>query len=110
MPVYDCRKDDRAPGALNFPCNVRILDPATGERLTNVFFASTAPAELGRFVLGPDGEPMVDAKTRRKVWDTDANGRKCVRIVWDRLERWERRPWVAVAVDTGQVVAKSEGV
>lgn len=109
MPIYDCRREGREPGAVGFPCNVRIVDPATGERIANVFYASTAPAKLGRFVMGPGGEPMVDARTRRKKYTTDAAGRKRVEIVWDRLEVWEARPWKAVALDTNEVVVKSEG-
>jgi hypothetical protein len=109
MAVYDCRPTAREAGSIGFPCSVRIIDPATGARIANVFYAGTAPAKLGRFVTGPDGEPLVDPKTRRKKWVTDPDGRRRIEIVWDRLEVWTLCPWVAVAADTGEVVAKSEG-
>lgn len=109
MTIYDCRKTGREPGSISFPCNVRIVCPTTGERIPNVFFAQTAPAKLGRFVIGADGEPMIDPKTRRKVTKTDERGRWRTEIVYDRLESWSARPWVAVAVDTGEVIVKSEG-
>lgn len=109
MPVYDCRRDGREPGSVCFPRAVRILDPATGGRIANVFYASTAPARLGRFVSGPGGEPLADPKSRRKVWEVGPDGRRRVRVVWGRLEVWESRPWVAVDPDTGEVVEKSEG-
>lgn len=107
--VYDCRPEGREPGSLHFPVAVKILDPATGERLANVFYAATDPPRVGRFVLGPDGGPLVNPLSRRKVWEDNGRGGRRVRIVYDRLEIWERRRWVAVALDTGQVIAKSQG-
>lgn len=110
MPVYDCRKEGRDPRALYFPCNVRVLDPATGARIPNVFYLSTSPARVARFAVDQNGDPLVDPKTRRKVRRTDPRtGRPRIDYTWDRLEIWEYRPWVAVAVDGGRVVAKSEG-
>lgn len=109
MPVYDCRREGREPGSVGFPCAVRVLCAATGRRLANVFYASTSPARVGRFVTGPGGEPMVDSRTRRKRVFTNARGLRECEILYDRLEVWEARPWVAVAADTGEVVAKSEG-
>lgn len=107
MPVYDCRKDGREPGSISFPCNVRIVDPATGERIPNVFYLATDPPQVGRFVVGPDGEPMADAKKRTKRF-VEENGRRRLIIEYGRLEVWERRPWVATAMSGGGVVAKSE--
>lgn len=108
--VYDCRKDNREPGSRLFPVRVKIVDPSTGERIPNVFYASTSPARLGRFVTGPSGEPMVDARSRRKVRDGEnARGYPKFKIVYDRLEVWADRPWKAVALDTNEVVTKSEG-
>jgi len=108
--VYDCRPEGREPGSLHFPVAVKILDPATGERLANVFYAATDPPRVGRFVLGPDGGPLVNPLSRRKVWEDNGRGGKKIRIVYDRLEVFEFRPWVAVRLDGGGVVAKSEGV
>jgi hypothetical protein len=109
---YDCRKGDRDPAARAFPCAVRIVDAVTGERIPNVFYADTAPEgggpSLGRFLTGPGGEPMV-SPVRKKRWADDGRGGKRVEVYYDRLEVWERRPWVAVALDTGTAVAKSEG-
>lgn len=107
MPVYDCRKDGREPGAKSFPCNVKILDACTGERIPNVFYLATDPPQVGRFVVGPDGAPLTDAskKTKRVV---EENGRRRVVFDYARLERWERRPWVAVAVDNGQMIDRSK--
>lgn len=108
--VYDCRREGRDPAATSFPCGVKIVDPVTGDRIPNVFYASTSPPRLGRFVLGPDGEPLVDPRSRRKVGRCTPDGKEKARIVYDRLEVWEARPWVAVALDGGGVVEKSEGV
>lgn len=110
MSVYDCRRDNRDPSARSFPCNVRFVDPSTGDRIPNVFFAQTSPPRIGRFVTGVDGEPLVDSASRRKVSYTGDDGRERCRIEYDRLEVWERRPWVAVSVDGGGVIEKSEGV
>ena len=109
MAIYDCRREGRHPDSKPFGRSVRIVDAATGERIANVFFAQTAPAKLGRCGVGPDGEPLVDPKTRRKVMEKDEQGRDRCRIVYDRLEVWEIRPWKAVAIATGEVVVKSEG-
>lgn len=106
--IYDCRRDGRDPRAESFPCNVRVLDPATGERIPNVFFLDTSPAQVGRFVTDADGNPM--AGGRRKVLRADGRGGKRLDFEYDRLEVWEYRPWVAVAVAGGGVVAKSGGV
>lgn len=109
MPVYDCRKDNPEPGSIRFPCNVRVLDPADGRRIENVFYLSTGPARVGRFVVGADGEPLVSPERKRRLVDNGRGGKK-LEIYYDRLEQWTFQPWVAVAVDTGEVVAKSEGV
>jgi hypothetical protein len=89
---------------------VKILNPVDGERITNVFYASTHPISIGRFVTGLDGEPL--ATNRRKRWVPNGRGGKKIEIIYDRLEVWECRPWVAIATDTGEVVARSslEGV
>jgi len=107
MRVFDCRKDAREPGSIGFPCCVRIIDTATGVRIPNVFYAATS-GKLGRFVTGPDGEPMADSRTRRRTWHEEPDGRRRMEFVWDRLEVWEIRPWAAVSVETGECVAKSE--
>lgn len=109
MPIYDCRKEGREPGSISFPCSVQIIDPVTGARIPNVFYLSTQPAQLGRFVTGLDGEPMADAskKTKRII---EENGHRRVEFDYARLEIWEARPWVAVAIQGGGVIAKSEGV
>ena len=108
---YDCRKENRDPLAGRFPCAVKIIDPASGHRIPNVFFLDTAPegAEpaLGRFVTGPGGEPMVSPERKKRFVDDGRGGTK-LEIYYDRLEVWERRPWKAVALDTNEVVAKSE--
>lgn len=121
---YDCRKEDRDPLARSFPCPVRILCAATGERIPNVFFLDTSPARVGRFVAGPDGEPLARHTGRRlrglpvHLSDvggtvvTPAAGKRVQGSVreYERLEVWEDRPWVAVALDTGETIARSEGV
>lgn len=108
---YDCRKDGRDPLARYFPCAVKIIDPVNGLRIPNVFFLDTKPegAEpaLGRFVTAADGLPLV-APQRKKRFADDGRGGKKLEVYYDRLEVWERRPWVAVALGTGEVVAKSE--
>lgn len=108
---YDCRKENRDPFASYFPCQVKIIDPATGERIANVFFLDTNPEganpALGRFLLAPDGMPLV-APERKKRWVDDGRGGQKLEIYYDRLERWERRPWVAVSLATGEMIAKSE--
>jgi len=108
MPVFDCRKDGKEIGSRSFPCSVKILNPVNGERITNVFYAATSPARIGRFVTGPDGEPL--ACDRKKRWVPNGRGGQKIEFYWVRLEIWELRPWIAVAVDTGEVVAKSDGV
>lgn len=107
---YDVRKVGRDPTARRFPCAVKIVDPATGERIANVFFLDTAPLgspSLGRFVTGPGGEPLASPVRRKRLVDNGRGGKR-LEVYYDRLEVWERRPWVAVALDTGAVVAKSE--
>lgn len=106
MPVYDCRPRPE-PGARRFPCSVRVIDPATGARIPHVFFLDTAPARLGRFVVGADGAPLA-CRRRKKLVDTGGGGFR-IDTEYDRLEVWEFRPWAAVALDTGELVAKSEG-
>lgn len=124
MPVYDCRPSGVEPGSIRFPCNVRILDARTGQRIANVFYLSTSPPRVGRFLVGPDGLPLVRATgrkipgTRRHVENLTWAPSKMapVPIVpdkikeYERLEVYEPRRWVAVAVGTGEVVAKSEEV
>jgi hypothetical protein len=108
--TYDCRKTGQVPGAARFPGPVKIIDPATGERIPNVFFLDTSPAQVGRFITDAAGQPMVDAKSRRVISEVNSDtGRPVRRIVFDRLELWEHRPWAALAPDGG-VVARSEGV
>ena len=108
---YDCRRDGRDPLARSFPCAVRVIDPATGQRIPNVFFLDTAPEgggpALGRFVTDASGVPLVSPHRKRRMVD-DGRGGKKLEIYYDRLETWERRPWVAVALDGGQVIAESE--
>jgi len=107
---YDVRKVGRDPTAGYFPCAVKIVDPATGDRIPNVFFLDTAAVgapSLGRFVTGPGGEPLVSPVRKKRTVDNGRGGTK-LEIYYDRLEVWERRPWVAVALGTGAVVAKSE--
>lgn len=106
MPAYDCRKEGREPGAISFPCAVRIVNPVNDERIPDVFFASTAPlAKIGRFVRGADGDPI--AAERKKRWVSDGRGGKKIEIYYTRLETWEFRPWLAVSVATGEVVVRS---
>lgn len=114
MPVYDCRKEGREPGSIRFPCNVRIVDPVTGAPFpATVFYLSTSPAKVGRFVVAPDGAPMVSPH-RKKRWVDNGRGGKRVEFYNDRLELWEFRPWVALRLNrdgtTGEAVARSEGV
>lgn len=107
---YDCRKEGRDPTARRFPCAVKIVCPQTGERIANVFFLDTAPLgspSLGRFVTGPDGEPLVSPE-RKKRFVPDGRGGRKLECYYDRLEVWERRPWKAVALESGEVIAKSE--
>lgn len=110
--IYDCRKDGRDPRARYFPCPVRVLCAATGDRIPNVFFLNTAPVgggpTLGRFVTDALGQPLVSPQRKRRRVPDGRGGTK-LEIYYDRLEVWERRPWVAVALEGGRVVAKSEG-
>ncbi|TXH99554.1 MAG: hypothetical protein E6Q76_19590 [Rhizobium sp.] len=110
---YDCRQEGRDPRARYFPCPVRIVCAVTGERIPNVFFADTAPLgaapSLGRFITDATGTPLV-APERKRRWIPDGRGGKKLEIYYDRLETWERRPWRAVSLKDGQVVAQSEGV
>lgn len=105
--IYDCRKEGREAEAVNFPCSVRILNPVDGERIPNVFYASTFPVRIGRFIVDADGNPLAGPE-RKKRWHTKPDGSKRVEYYYDRLEVWEIRPWVAVASDTGEVIARSE--
>lgn len=109
MPVYDCRKDNRDPSSVSFPCNVVIVDKRNGQKIANVFYASTSPAMIGRFVTGPDGEPLADPSQRKKRWHTKPDGSKRVEIYYERLEMWDYMPWKAVAVNGGGIVAESDG-
>jgi hypothetical protein len=108
MPTYDCRKENRDPAAGYFPCEVKIVDPQTGERIANVFFASTAPAQLGRFLVGTDGLPLVHPLRKKRRVDNGRGGWR-LEVYYDRLETFENRPWKAISLKTGEVVAKSEG-
>jgi hypothetical protein len=112
MAVYDCRKEGREPGSVSFPCNVRIIDPQTGERFpATVFCLQTSPAKVGRFVLGPDGTPLASPHRKKRMID-DGRGGKKLEIYYERQELWEFRPWVALRLNpdgsTGEVIAKSE--
>lgn len=127
MPtVYDCRKDAsaREPGSIQFPCKVRIICPVTGKPITNVFYVSTSPAKVGRYLTGPDGQPLAKS-TGKMVRGTIAYAKSIDWIAskmppklivpelvkeYVRLESFEARRWLAVAKDTGEVIAKSEGV
>ncbi len=121
MTIYDCRKQP-VPQSRRFPCNVRIVDARTGARIPNVFYLDTHPPQVGRFLVGPDGEPLAKATGKR------VRGRPehAARVDWapsrmapvattpdslpeyERLELFERREWLALSVDTGEVVARSE--
>lgn len=119
---YDCRNEGRDPLARSFPCPVKILCAVTGERIANVFFLDTSPARVGRFVTGPDGQPLARYTGRKlhglPVHLVDVQGAPTTRQdgkqvqgavrEYERMELFESRPWVAVAVDTGEVIAKSE--
>jgi len=126
MPTYDARPpgthSQREAGSIGFPCAVRIVDPATGQRIPNVFYARTNPPRIGRFLVDECGNPLV-RPTGRKVGgkrmdlrnaDNELIARdKVVSGKMNEYERWdvyEERSWVAVSLTTGEVVAKSEGV
>lgn len=104
MPVFDCRPTPE-PGSRGFGARVKIIDPATGEKIPNVFYANTAPAQVGRFVTGPDGEPL--ASRRRSKTVRDGRGGFSIKTDYDRLEVWEFRRWKAIDLTTGAVVAES---
>lgn len=111
---YDVRETGRDPAARRFPCAVRVVDPATGARIPNVFFVDTAAVgapSLGRFVTGPDGAPLVSPVRKKRMVDNGRGGTR-LEVYYDRLEVWERRPWVALRLNpdgtTGDAVAKSE--
>src|ERR1700722_10667465 len=104
--IYDCRKEGKEPGSIGFPCNVKIVDPQTGERIPNVFYVRTSPARLGRFVVGADGTPLVDRKrwqlvpvtnsrvivedTRAKAMlDSKREAGALPAKLYERLEVWE---------------------
>ncbi len=108
MMTYDCRQQPEA-ASIRFPCAVKILNPADGERIPNVFYASTSPMRIGRFVMDADGDPLASPE-RKKRWHTKPDGSKRVEYYYDRLEVWEIRPWVAVAIKTGETIAQSEVV
>lgn len=122
MPTYDARPTNREPGAISFPVAVRIVDPVTGQRIPNVFYARTSPPRLGRFLVGPDGEPLAQATGRKVagrrmdlrnvrgdliVRDKAVSGKMGEYLRWDVFEE---RAWIAVSLSTGEVVAASEGV
>jgi hypothetical protein len=75
-----------------------------------------------RFLSGPDGEPLAKS-TGRKVrlphYNKTIDWAPTRMTPWtieppktdeyERLEITEFRPWIAVAINGGQVIAKSEG-
>lgn len=126
MPTYDARppgnNSQREADSIRFPCAVRIVDPVTGQRIPNVFYARTSPPRIGRFLDDGEGNPLV-RPTGRKVGgkrmdlrnaDNEIIARdKVVSGKMNEYERWdlyEERSWVAISLTTGEVVAKSEGV
>ncbi|AMV24597.1 hypothetical protein VT84_09390 [Gemmata sp. SH-PL17] len=113
MPIYDCRKDGRDPRARYFPCPVRVINPADGERIPNVFFLDTERCQIARFIVDAKGEPLVSPQRKKRMVDDGRGGMK-LEIYYDRLETWERRPFIALRLNpdgtTGEVVAKSEDV
>lgn len=126
MPTYDARPPGnnslREAGSISFPCAVRIVDPITGERIPDVFYARTVPPRIGRFLRDQAGNPLV-RPTGRKVGGKRMDLRtadnqliarnKVVSGKMTEYERWdlyEDRGWVAVSLATGAVVAKSEGI
>lgn len=125
MPTYDARPPGnfaREAGSLSFPCPVRIVDPATGQRIPNVFYARTSPPRIGRFMVGHNGEPLA-RPTGRKVGgkkmdlrtvtgeliarDKTVSGKM---VEYERYDVFEDRAWVAVSLVTGETIARSEGV
>lgn len=126
MPIYDARPpgthSQREVGSINFPCAVRICDPVTGERIKDVFYARTSPPRIGRFLRDQSGNPLA-RPTGRKVGkkrmdlktaygeiiarDKEVSGKM---TDYERWDIFEERPWVAISLTTGEVVAKSEGV
>lgn len=123
MPTYDARPLPlREPAALSFPVPVKIVDPTTGAKIPNVFYARTSPPRVGRFLTDADGQPLARATGRRvrgkrmdlKTVDDQLITRDApVTGSMGEYERWdvyEDRAWVAVSLATGEVVARSEGV
>ena len=125
MPTYDARPPGpsslREAGSIRFPCAVRIVDPKTGLRIPNVFYARTNPPRIGRFLVGHNGEPLARPTGRkvggkrmdlRNVNDEIIYRDKLVSGKMGEYERWdvyEDRSWVAISLTTGEVVASSEG-
>jgi hypothetical protein len=129
MPTYEHRNQNdpaewakREPGALTFLCQVKIVDPQTGEQIPNAFYVRTSPPRIGRFLTDADGQPLARATGRKiggkrmdlRTVDGELIARdKVVSGKMGEYERWdvfEDRAWVAVSLATGEVVAKSEGV
>lgn len=123
MATYDARPvPNREPGAKQFPVPVRIVDPATGQRIPNVFYCRTNPPQIGRFLVDADGQPLAKTTGRKiggKRMDLrTARGELIARdkVVSGKMaeyERWdvyEARAWVAVSLVTGETIARSEGI
>lgn len=122
MPTYDVRKAGREPNAITFPCGVKIVDPSTGERIPNTFYACTNPPRIGRYLVDDSGNPLARSTGRKvsgKRMDLrTAHGELIARdkvvsgkmLEYERWEVFEDRSWVAVSLATGAVVDKSEGV
>lgn len=126
MPTYDARPpglgSQREAGSIRFPCAVRICDPATGERIPNVFYARTSPPRIGRFLQDQSGNPLARPTGRKvgkkrmdlKTADNQLIARDKVvsgkMMEYERYDIFEDRAWVAISLTTGEVVARSEGV
>lgn len=126
MPIYDARPpgthSQREAGSTSFPCAVRIMDPATGKHIKDVFYARTSPPRIGRFLRDQSGNALArptGRKVGKKRMDLrTADGELIVRdkevagkmMEYERWDVYEDRAWVAVSLVTGEVVAKSEGV
>lgn len=125
MPTYDARptgnNSPREAGSIRFPCAVRIVDPKTGMRIPNVFYARTNPPRIGRFLVDDAGNPLV-RPTGRKVGGKrmdlkNVNNEIIARdkvvsgkmLEYERWDVFEERAWCAISLTTGEVVASSEG-